>query len=51
MFEELLISSDLGVDFSEEVTKKLKSQKLVDTSSDQIKELIKEILEKILKAP
>ena len=48
-FEELLISSDLGVKFSAEVAKKLKSKKLIDTSTDKIKTLIKEMLTEILK--
>ena len=48
-FEELLISSDLGVKFSAEVAKKLKSKKLIDTSTDKIKTLIREMLTEILK--
>ena len=36
-FEELLISSDLGVKFSSEVANKLRSKKLIDSSTEKVK--------------
>ena len=36
-FEKLLISSDLGLKFSADVTKKLRSKKLIDGSTEKIK--------------
>ena len=37
-FEELLISSDLGVKFSSEVAKKLRSKKLIDSFFEKLGE-------------
>ena len=48
-FEELLISSDLGVKFSSEVANKLRSKKLIDSSTEKVKTLISEMLIEILK--
>ena len=48
-FEELLISSDLGVKFSSEVANKLRSKKLIDSSTEKVKILISEMLIEILK--
>ncbi len=48
-FEDLLISSDLGLKFSADVAKKLRSKKLIDGSTEKIKDLILDMLVKILK--
>ena len=47
-FEDLLISSDLGVEFSGSIINKLKSIKLLDTSENKIKSLISEMVIEIL---
>ena len=46
--EELLISSDLGVDASGEIIQILRKSKLVEPSPVKVKEIIKENLKKIL---
>ena len=47
--EELLISSDLGVIFSEKIIEELKRKKLVDPSVEKVKEIIQKKIDGILK--
>tara|TARA_B100000886_G_scaffold312395_1_gene248344 strand:+ start:27 stop:938 length:912 start_codon:yes stop_codon:yes gene_type:complete len=46
--EELLISSDLGVEFSGKIVHELKKAKLVDPNPKKVKEIIKKKLKEIL---
>ncbi len=46
--EELLISSDLGVESSSNITQELRKSKLIDPSSKKVKEIIKKKLNEIL---
>ncbi|MFL2661033.1 MAG: signal recognition particle receptor subunit alpha [Alphaproteobacteria bacterium] len=48
--EELLISSDLGVECSAKIVDELKKAKLVDPNSKKVKEIIKKKLKEILKS-
>ena len=46
--EELLISSDLGVECSSKITEELKKSKLIDPSPEKVKEIIKKKLNETL---
>ena len=46
--EELLISSDLGVECSSKITLELRKSKLIDPSSEKVKEIIKKKLNETL---
>ncbi len=46
--EELLISADLGVECSSKITEELKKSKLIDPSSEKVKEIIKKKLNETL---
>ncbi len=46
--EELLISSDLGVECSSKITEELRKSKLIDPSSKKVKEIIKKKLNETL---
>ena len=48
--EELLISSDLGVECSAKIVDELKKAKLIDPNSKKVKEIIKKKLKDILKS-
>ena len=46
--EELMISSDLGVESSSKIIQELKKSKIINPSSEKVKEIIKKKLKEIL---